>query len=404
MGIPIRYNLLSLRRRRISTIMTAAGIALVVAVFVVTMSLSDGIRVSLSATGMPLNINVMRQGSTAETTSFISRHAFSVIRCLDGIVAMDRSVAAQRSGLRADRFPEKTVSLAAAETLLLINIPKKGQSVGSNVMIRGVQPASFLVHPEIKIVAGRCFDPGLREVIVSRQLANRYQNCEIGNRLKFGRDYWTIVGHFTAGNSAFNSEFWGDAFELGNDFDRQQFSSVTIRATDNTAATWLMKRISSDPQLNLKAQPELEYYKQQTMAAIPIQVLGTFLAFVMAIGACFAAMNAMYAAISARVKEIGTLRVLGFQPRDILWSFVAESLLIATLGGLLGCALVLPLNNVSTGTANWKTFSELTFKFTISSRLLIEGLFFSLVMGFLGGFLPARNASRKSIIGTLKEL
>ncbi|MCX7019010.1 MAG: ABC transporter permease [Candidatus Sumerlaeota bacterium] len=404
MNIPIRYNLLSLARRRMSTTMTALGIALVVAVFVITMSLGEGIRKSLGATGRPLNLVVLRQGSSAETTSFVTRNAFFDMKYLDGIVRIDRSLACARTGLEESRFADQLVPLAAPETLLLIRIRRKGAEAGSNVVIRGGSAVSFLVHPEVKITAGRTYRPGLREIIVSRQIADRYENCGIGARLKFGRDYWTVVGHFSAGNSAFNSEIWGDALELGADFDRNQFSSVTIAASDEQAAKRLIKRIGEDPRLNLHAMPEIDYYKQQMVSAMPIEILGTFLATVMAIGACFAAMNTMYASVTARVREIGTLRVLGFQPKDILRSFVLESALMALIGGLAGCALTLPVDGVATGTANWQTFGELAFRFTITPKLIAQGLLFSLFMGLLGGFPPARSAARKSIISTIKEL
>lgn len=391
-------------RRKVSTFITACGIALVVAVFMITMSLSEGIRTSLGATGVPLNVHIMRQGSTAETTSFISKAACSIIKYLDGIVCVDRSIAAKRSGLPETSFVDRVVPLVAPETLLLINIPKKGHTIGSNVLIRGVTSTSFLVHPEVTLTSGRMFRPGLREVIVSDAIAGRYQNCEIGNHLKFGKDYWTVVGHFTAGKSAFNSELWGDVIELSADFDRQQYSSVTVRAVDDVAAARLIKRIADDPQLSLKAQSELAYYKQQTVTALPIQVLGSFMATVMAIGACFAAMNTMYAAVSARVKEIGTLRVLGFKPSEIRRAFVMESLLLSLVGGVIGCAIAMPLNGLATGTANWNTFSELTFEFTITPALVFKSLLFAVIMGLAGGYLPARSASRKSIISTLKEL
>ncbi len=404
MSIPIRYNLLSLMRRKVGTFMTAAGIALVVAVFVITMSLSEGIKRALGATGVPLNMHVMRQGSTAETTSFVSRNAVSIIKHLEGIVQFDREVAAARTGFPTSAFSDKVVPLAAPETTLLITIPKRGQDVGSNVLIRGVTAVSFLVHPEIRLEEGRMFRPGLREIILSQQLASRYKNCEIGNKLRFGKAFWTIVGHFDAGNAAFNSEIWGDVYELGADFDRQQFSAVTVRVRDEEAGTRLAKRLADDPQLSLQAKPEVEYYREQMKTALPIQVLGSFMAIVMAIGSCFAAMNTMYAAVASRGKEIATLRVLGFTPREIRRSFLVESAILSLIGGVLGCAFSYPLNGLATGTANWATFSELSFRFSITPGLLAAGVAFSLVMGVIGGLLPARSASRKSIIQAIKEL
>lgn len=404
MSVPIRYNILSLFRRKVGTLMTAGGIALVVAVFVITMSLSDGIREALKASGVPLNYIVMRQGSTAETTSFVSRNAHQIIRNLDGIVQLEGAVAAARSGLAPESFRESPVPLAAPETVVLAALPKRGSVAPSNVIIRGVTPASFLVHPEIRIVEGRVFRPGLREVIVSRQIARRFRNCAVGDDLHFAKGPWRVVGHFDAGGSAFNSEIWADVYEIGGDFDRQQFSSVTVRVTDEAAGEAIVRRLADDPQLSLLAKPEIQYYKEQTISALPIQVLGGFMATVMAIGACFAAMNTMYAAVSSRSKEIGTLRVLGFRPGDIMRAFMIESVILALIGGAIGCALSFPLNGLATSTANWNTFSELSFRFTISPRLLAEGMAFSLVMGVVGGWLPARRAARREVIAAIKEL
>ena len=404
MTIPLRYNALSLFRRKVSTLMTAGGIALVVAVFIITMSLSQGIREALGASGVPLNLIVLRQSSTAETTSFVSRNAYQIVRHLDGIVKMDRDVALQKAQIQPVAFSESVVSLVAPETLVLATLAKKGELAPANVISRGITSTSFLVHPEIRLVEGRSFKPGLREIIVSRSLANRYQNCAVGDKLRFGKGLWEVVGHFDAGASAFNSEIWADVYEIGGDFDRQQFSSVTVRVVDEKAGAALTKRLSEDPQLSLVAKPEVQYYKEQTQAALPIQILGSFMATVMAIGACFAAMNTMYAAVSSRSKEIGTLRVLGFGPGEILRSFLFESVLLALIGGALGCALAYPLNGIATSTANWSTFSELSFRFSITPRLLVWGMVFSLVMGVLGGWAPARRAARRQVIAAIKEL
>ncbi|PKO15032.1 ABC transporter permease [candidate division BRC1 bacterium HGW-BRC1-1] len=404
MTIPLRYNVLSLFRRKVSTFMTAGGIALVVAVFIITMSLSQGIRDALGASGVALNLIVMRQSSTAETTSFVSRNAYQIVRHLDGIVKMDRDVALAKAEVRPIAFSDSIVSLVAPETLVLATLAKKGDLAPTNVIIRGITSTSFLVHPEIRLVEGRSFKPGLREIIVSRSLANRYQNCAVGDSLRFGKGLWRVVGHFDAGASAFNSEIWADVYEIGGDFDRQQFSSITVRVVDEGAGAALTKRLSEDPQLSLVAKPEVQYYKEQTRSALPIQILGTFMATVMAIGACFAAMNTMYAAVSSRSKEIGTLRVLGFGPGEILRSFLFESVLLSLIGGALGCALSYPLNGLATSTANFSTFSELSFRFSITPRLLLLGMLFSLVMGVLGGWAPARRAARRQVIAAIKEL
>lgn len=403
MRIPLKYNLLSLVRRRLSTGMTAAGIGLVVAVFIITMSLGEGIKTSLVATGHPLNLIVLRQGATAENSSFVSRNAYFIIRYLDGVAAVTREEAAMRTGLGTGAFHEDPVALATAEGVYVINTPKKGATVGANVMVRGVSAQTFLLRPEVRLVAGRWFKPGLREVVVSRQIADRYQNLEIGDTIRFAKGPWTVVGHFTAGSTAFNSEVWGDVLEMMADFNRPQFASVTLRATDAGEAERLIARIESDPQLSFKVQREAEYYEAQMISAMPIRVLGTFMASIMAIGACFAAMNTMYASVASRTKEIGALRVLGYQPRDILVSFLIESVLLALAGGLVGCLLAAPLNGLATGTANWVTFAEISFRFTITPQLYAQGIAFAVFMGIIGGFPPARNAARRSILSTLKD-
>jgi putative ABC transport system permease protein len=244
---------------------------------------------------------------------------------------------------------------------------------------------------------------GLREVIVGRSIAERFQNAGLGERLRFGRSHWTVVGIFEAGRTAFGSEIWTDATELADDFDRADYSAVLLRAESPLALRAIARRIDSDQRLHLKAQAEPEYYAEQTKTAGPIKVLGSFMAILMAIGASFAVMNTMYAAVARRSREIGVLRVLGFQPASILLSFLGESVLLALLGGLVGCLLALPIHGLTTGTMNFRTFSDISFAFRITPNLLLTGLGFSLAMGALGGFLPARLASRQPMVETLRE-
>jgi putative ABC transport system permease protein len=386
MALPFKYNLRNLIVRRTTTVMTALSITLTVAVFLVLMALAGGLQTSLTSTGSPLNILIMRDGSQSEGVSFVSRDTLNVIKYLNGI-AQD---------------PEGN-PWVSPEMIVLINLPRVGQSEGANVTIRGVAEEAPSLRPDFKIVEGRMFHPGLREVIVSRRISQRFQDCALGDKLKFAKGYWTVAGIFEAGNSAYNSEIWADVDELGQDFDRTDYSDVIVHAADAGAVAKLQDEISNDRRLHLKAVTEKEYYETQTQTAAPIRIFGIFIAILMAVGASFAAMNTMYAAVARRTREIGTLRAIGFSRGSILLSFVLESVLIALLGGVLGCLLALPVNGVTTGTTNFTTFSELTFNFRITPMLAAAGLIFAAFMGLLGGFFPAWRASHESIVTALRS-
>ncbi len=404
MGVPLSYSLRSLTRRRTTTVFSVVGIALVVSVFVITQSLGRGIRESLAASGHPLNFIVLRQGSTAESTSFVGREAFRRLSQMDGIERIHREVAATRTRLPVDRFPDLWVPLAAPELLTMISLPRPGTTVFNPILVRGITPTSFLVRPPVIMTTGRMFRPGLREVIAPESLLNRFDGLALGNQVRVGWALFTIVGYFRAGETSFNSELWTDGYDLGSEIDRLEWSSVTFRAVDSEAGTRLARAISSDPTLSFKVLTETAYYKEQMISAAPISLLGGFLATMMSVGAVFAAMNTMYASVSARVREIGTLKVLGFRPGAIERAFVRESLLLGFLGGALGCLLASPLNGLATGTANFVTFSELTFQFRITPDLILMGMVFALAIGAIGGYLPARSAARRPVMAALKDL
>jgi putative ABC transport system permease protein len=387
MAIPFKYNLRNLAVRRTTTAMTAFSITLTVAVFVVLMALALGLQSSLATTGTPLNVMIMREGSQSETVSFVSRDALQVIKYLDGI-AKD----------------EKGEPWVSPEVIVLINLPRRGEAQGSNVTIRGVSPDGPSLRPEFKIVQGRFFQTGLREVVISKRISERFRNCGLGDKLKFAKGYWTVVGIFEAGNSAYNSEIWADVNDLSQDFDRNSYSDVFVRATDAAAVNRLRDQISNDRRLHLKPVTEQEYYATQTQTAAPIKAFGIFIAALMAVGASFAAMNTMYAAVARRTREIGTLRVLGYSRGSIMLSFIIESVLIATLGGLAGCLLSLPVNGITTGTTNFATFSELAFNFQVTPGLFAAGVIFSIVMGFFGGLFPAWRAAHENIVTSLRSV
>ena len=386
MAIPLKYNLRNLAVRRTTTAMTAFSITLTVTVFIVLMALAQGLQSSLTTTGHPLNVIIMRDGSQSETVSFVKRDALQVIRYLHGIAKDDKG--------------EPWVS---PEVIVLINLPRRGQVQGSNVTIRGVSAPGPSLRPEFKMVEGRYFRPGLREVVVSKRISERFQNCALGDKLKFAKGYWTVVGLFEAGNSAYNSEIWTDVNDLAQDFDREDYTDVFVRAADASAVAGIQDQVANDRRLHLKPVTERDYYASQTSTAAPIKAFGIFIAILMAVGASFAAMNTMYAAVARRTREIGTLRAIGFSRGSILLCFVVESVCIATFGGLIGCLIALPINGVTTGTTNFVTFSELAFNFRVTPMLLLSAMIFATVMGLLGGFFPAWRASHENIVIALRS-
>ena len=388
MAIPFRYNLRSLVVRWRSTVATALGIALVVAVFVMVMALARGLEATYITTGDVRNLLVLRKGSTAESSSQITRDEVRQMKYLDGIARNDRGV-----------------PLASAEIQVLVQMDRADHTGTAHVLVRGLGPVGIELRPRVKIIEGRMFQLGLNECIVSRRIAQRFANCEIGDKFLGGNATWTVVGIFDAEKTAYESEIWVDADEARDAFKRSFYGSVLIRPVDDPAGVIaLTNRIESNRDLSVRVLPETKYYEEQTNTAAPIQFLGSFLAVVMCIGAAFLAMNTMYAAVGARTREIGTLRVLGYRRRDIYFSFMIESILLALAGGLIGCALSFVVHNMATGTLSWNTFTEVAFEFRITGGLLAKGMTFALVMGVLGGLLPARMAARKPVLDALRSV
>ncbi len=368
--------------------MTAGGVGLVVAVFVATLSLAGGLERAFVETGDPLNVLVIRQGSLVETSSAVSREQWQILRFLPGVARDGRGE-----------------PLASAEVVVLFNLPRR-DGVDANVLVRGVGEAGFALRPQVRLVAGRLFVPGRREVIAAASLARRFAGMDLGATIRLGKERWRVVGLFEAGRTAYDSEVWGDAEEVGRVYDRDQFSSAMLRARDRAArdriVARIVARIGGDPRLKLKALVETDYYAEQTVSAKPVKFIGLFMAAVMAVGAAFAAMNTMYASVASRAAEIATMRLIGFRRRQILAAFLLEALLIALAGGLAGCLVALPLHGLSTGTVNFRTFSEVTFDFRITGRLLAEGLLFAAAVGVAGGLLPALRAARQPLVTAIR--
>lgn len=387
MHLPLKYNFRNLFVRWRATVATVGGVALVVAVYVLLQALAVGLEKSSSNTGFPLNVIITRKGSTAESNSQVTREQFKLIKYLPQI-ARD----------------SKGQPLVSADVIVLISLPRLTFDGEANVLVRGVSPGSMELRPQVSLVAGRWFEPGKREVVVSRVLANRFANFNIGDSFKAAGQTLTVVGWMDGHYSAFDSEVWMDADEARSIFDRDHYSSILVRAIDEANLAALTNRIESDRRLPLKAMRETEYYSAQTSTARPIKILGNFLATAMSIGAIFAAMNTMYASVSARTREIGTLRVLGWRRRTIMISFIIEGAILALIGGAIGCLISLPMHGYTTGTIKFESFSEVVFQFRITPALLLKGMAFALILGILGSLLPAMRAARLPVISALKSV
>jgi ABC-type lipoprotein release transport system permease subunit len=386
--IPLSYNLRNLAVRRTTTIMTALGVGLTVAVLAAALALTAGLESAFRNSGHPLQLILLRKGSGSELSSQVPREAFGeVIRF--------------RAGIAKDHGGEP---LASPELVVVINLPSTDAPEGMNVTTRGILPAGREMREETRIVQGRWFTFGQREVVVGAAIAERYPDAQIGRKLSFGRGQWEVVGVFRSDYPARNSEIWADGNQMLGDFERGSlFSSVLVRAQDEVARQALANDFASERRLQLDVLPEVDYFAKQTASGDLIRTVGTAVALIMAIGSCFAAMNTMYAAVARRAREIGTLRVLGFSRRSILASFLVESLLLSLLGGALGLLLVLPLGGFTTGIGSDLTFAEVAFRLKVTPQVAATGMFFALFMGALGGLLPAMGAARKQILNALRD-
>src|SRR5438034_336734 len=336
MGLIASYNLRSMIVRKGTAAMTAGGIAMVVAVFVMTLAIAQGFRQTL---------------------------------------------------------------------VVIIALPRQSDNQPANVPARGVGPKAFEVRDNLKVVDGRRFAPGTREINVGKAAVGRFKGLTLGSTVKFGSATWNVVGIFTADDAAFESEVWGDVDLMMPAFQRDGYQSMTVKLADPSMFESFNATVTGDPRLYLEAQREQDYYAEQSRALTTvIRVFGTFVTLILAIGAVFGAMNTMYAAVAYRTREIGTLRALGFSGSRIVAAFLAESMALALAGGVLGCLLALPVHGMSTGTTNFSSFSEVAFKFRITPALLAGGLIFSVVMGAVGGLLPAIRAARIPVARALREI
>ena len=394
MALPLRYNLRNVLVRWRTTAFTIVGVAAVVSVVVLLRSLARGIELSNATTGDPGNVLVVRKGSQAESGSLVTREQFQVVEFLDEI---------QRN---AEGQP-----MVSAELVMLVSAPRLGGAGEANTLIRGVTSRGRELRSRVRLVEGRWFEPGKREVTVSSRLAGRFEGFQVGGTIKAGPDQLRVVGLFDAGGTAFDSEAWMDADEARSVFDRgEMYSSILLRPKGPEALAALTNRIAEDKRLALRAESEQEYYRKQTATAMPFNILAGILGVAMSVGAVFAAMNTMYASVAARTREIGTLRVLGFPRSAIVVSLLIEGSLLSLVGGLLGCGLAFALyvyviaRGITFGTVDFQSFSETVYQFRITPDLVLQGLVFSVLIGFFGSLLPALRAARLPVISALKSL
>lgn len=388
MAIPISYNIRDMILRKRLTLMTALGIALTVMTTVFLMMLLAGMKKAFVASGDPLNVLVVRKGSSSEMVGGFTKDKFPILRELPGIAT--------------DSHGQPLVS---GEWVVIVALPPKGGTGVVNITMRGMgEDGIELRRNKVKLVDGKWFAAGQREVAVSRSIHDRFAHTNVGDIIDFGKGPWKVTGIFDAGGSAYDSEIWGDFNQVADQFNRQNaVGNVYLRATDPIAADALKHRVADDQRLQLDGMLETEYYAKQTSSGAGIRLMGFIVAFTMAIGSIFAAANTMYAAVAYRSREIATLRVMGFRRGSIVTSFVFEAVLLALLGAAIGIVLMLPFNGMSTSTANQVTFSQVVFNMRITLQVVLSAVIFAVAMGLIGGVAPAWGAARREILAALRD-
>ncbi len=386
-AIPLSYIARNLWVRRVTTLLTAGGMALVVFVFATVLMMGEGIRATLVATGQPDNVLVLRKGAGAEINSGIARSQAAIVESLPGI-------ATNAQGVR----------LVSKEPVVLNTLPKRSNGKPSNVTVRGTSALGMELRPQVHIVEGRMFRAGTSEIIAGRAVANGFQGAALGDTLRFAQRDWKVVGVFDAGKTGFDSEIWGDVDQMMPAFRRNAYSTVVLRLADAASFDRLKDAIDDDPRLKLDVKREVTFYAEQSEALVTfIRILGLSLSIIFSIGAIVGAMITMFAAVAQRTGEIGTLRALGFRRSAVLVAFLGESLLLALVGGVIGLAAASGMQAVGISTVNFQTFSELAFQFKLTPGIISSSLQFALAMGFVGGFIPAWRASRLKIVDCLRE-
>ena len=387
MIIPFSYSYRNLAARKLTTLLTASGMALVIFVFASILMLSAGLEKTLIDTGSDENVIITRKSANSEVQSGVDRGQAAVIAGIPEIATGN------------DGEP-----VFSRELVVLISLPKRGSNKPSNVVIRGIQASSLLLRPQVKLIQGRMPRPGSSEIVTGSSVAARFIGGGLGESLRFGMREWTVVGVFDAGATAFSSEIWGDVNQLMQAFRRPLYSSLTFRLRNKDDFQKVMKGLNEDPRLTVDVRREIIYYRDQSEAmATFLRILGISLTAIFSIGAIIGAMITMYAAVANRVKEIGTMRALGFRRSSILAAFLAESLLLGLTGGIIGLSCASFMQLITISTMNWQTFSELAFSFTLTTAIILKSLLFAGAMGFVGGVIPAIRASRLSVVDALRD-
>ena len=389
MQIPLKYILRSSSSRKLTTLITVLGIALVVFVFTAVLMMANGVQQTLKSTGSDDNVILARKAAASEIMSIIDREAAGIVTNMPQVARA------------ADGSP-----LSSKEVVVIINLGKIGSDGISNVTVRGVEEAAFQLRPQVRIIEGRMFKWGAREIIVGAGITKRFVGAQIGQQIKFGGDLWTVVGLFDSDGSGFDSEAWGDLNQIADAFKRSSFSTVTFRLKNPDDLSDLVTAFDADNRLQyFVPKREKQFFEEQSeMMAMFIRVLGIFITIIFSTGATIGAMITMYGAVANRTVEIGTLRALGFHRRSILVAFLTESFVLSLSGGLLGVALASLLQFFTISTLNFGSFAELAFSFALSPSIMASSLGFALLMGLLGGFLPALRAARLDIIHALRAV
>lgn len=386
MKIPIAYVFRNLWTRKLTTLLTAGGMALVVFVFAAVLMLDAGLRKTLVSTGSYENAVLLRPAAQTEIQSAVYREQASLLETLPEVAR------------GADGAP-----LVSKETVVLIAIPKRGSDKPANLVVRGLPAMGIRLRPQVAVTDGRMFRPGSSEIVVGRAIAEGFDGTGIGETLRFAGREWTVVGTFDGGKSGFDSEIWGDVDQMLQAFRRSAYSSVLVRLDDAGRFEAFKARIEADQRLILEVRQEPLYYQDQSRSLSTfISYLGVTLSVIFSIGAMIGAMITMYAAVANRTGEIGTLRALGFRRSSILAAFLLESLLLSLVGGVLGLVIASFLQAFTITTMNWQSFSQLAFGFHLTAAIVAKTLAFSLAMGLVGGFLPSVRAARLEIVDSLR--
>ena len=390
MKIPLEYNARSLLQRPVSTLLTALGIALVVAVFIGMLALANGFRAALVKTGSSQNVMILRRGADSELSSGIDRQTASIL-------ASSPHIANGQDGR----------PMFSPEVYVIIPLPRASSGSDTtglaNVVVRGISPAAWTVRNNVKIEAGRKPESGKPEICVGKKMAGRFNHTGIGETLHFAGRNWNVVCRFSANGSAFESEIWGENEQFMPVFRGDAFQSVIFRLKDPGAFDEAKRTLEADRRLTVDVHRESDFYAEQSqLLGRILTILALMITSIMAVGAIFGAINTMYAAVASRGHEIAVLLTLGFPPTSVLASFLAESALIAVVGGIIGALMALPINGLVTSTTNWASFSEIAFSFRVTPGLLLAGLIFAVVMGVIGGFFPARRAAKQPVVQALR--